>query len=176
MSVIMIINVVSITLISFWCPSPKKFKNKHKNTIILSSLAIQFFFQGENVKVIREKHNVQIWIEDPRNNSTDCRWGKLWANGRGLKKPLGWVKIWRNHLGIYWHVLAVKGNDGELILPSVDMSRIRQGDGLWIHRESGEIGAGWIGIYHGFLAATKGSRSWVGGKQLLKKKALLKDY
>lgn len=29
--------------------------------------------KGENVKEIREKHSVQIWIEDPPKNSTNCR-------------------------------------------------------------------------------------------------------
>lgn len=78
------------------------------------------------------------------------------------------------HLGIYWHIGEGErwGTDNSISR----MSRIGQGDGLWIHRESGEIGAGWIGIHHGFLAATKGSRGWVGGKQLPKKKVLLKDY
>lgn len=29
--------------------------------------------QGENVKDIRDRHNVEVWIEDPRGNSSTCR-------------------------------------------------------------------------------------------------------
>lgn len=44
------------------------------------------------------------------------------------------------HLGIYWHIGEGErwGTDNSISR----MSRIGQGDGLWIHRESGEIGAG----------------------------------
>lgn len=54
--------------------------------------------------MIREKHNVQIWIEDPRNNSTDCRWENM-GKWKRLKEAFRLSENLKEyHLGIYLHI------------------------------------------------------------------------
>ena len=38
-------------------------------------IAIVACAQGDNVRDIRERHGVEVWIEDPRRDSTACRPG-----------------------------------------------------------------------------------------------------
>ena len=128
MSVIMIINVVSITLISFWCPSPKKFKNKHKNTIILSSLAIQVFLSGRERQ--GDPWEAQCADLDRRSTKQQHRLqvGKNMGKWKRLKEAF---RLSENLKESFRNLLARIGGEGERWGTDTPISRYEQNPPGW---------------------------------------------